>query len=244
MNVRKRFAITLTLCLALFTGCQSAAPSSPTESGFGEPTADSSFSVSSSAPESSASQKPEASSEPPKAPEASASSRETASDSSAPAEITPSPSASQTPSNSSAPSENPPAARPPSEPETVSSTPEDVPSTPAPEPETPVSSEPASSPEDKLEKDRLYYRPEDDPYGVVEIIREYAEEKGFVLDESLTMENSGWNGRPNVADWTLEGVINTLKFHVDKQLEIGGPAYYNVVFRIFQNKLEYIFLIR
>lgn len=237
MNVRKRFAITLTLCLVLFTGCQPAVPSSPTESGFGEPTADSSISVSSSAPESSASQDPEASSEPSKAPETSASSRETASDSSAPAEITPPPSASQTPSNSSVPSANPPAARPPSEPETVFST-------PAPEPETPVSSEPASSPEDKLEKDRLYYRPEADPYGVVEIIREYAEEKGFVLDESLTMENSGWNGRPNVADWTLEGVINTLKFHVDKQLEIGGPAYYNVVFRIFQNKLEYIFLIR
>lgn len=109
--------------------------------------------------------------------------------------------------------------------------------------EPPASSEPSSTtPEYDLVPGQLYDDPEDDPYGIVAIIRDYAESKGFVLNQSLNMENSGWRGRPNITDWTLEGVIDTLKYHVDKIFDRDGPTYYNVAFWIYQGKLEYMFL--
>ena len=111
-------------------------------------------------------------------------------------------------------------------------------------PEPSESQDQKPSPEDGLIPGKQYNAPADDPYGVVTIIRSYAEERGFVLNESLTIENSGYRGHPNVTDWTLEGVIDTLKYHVDKLLEINGASYYNVVYRVFQEKLEYYFLVR
>lgn len=108
----------------------------------------------------------------------------------------------------------------------------------------PVSQEPKPSPEDTLIPGKQYCDPGNDPYGVVAIIRFYAEDKGFVLNESLTIENSGYRGHPNVTDWTLEGVIKTLQYHVDKLLEINGVSYYNVVYRVYEGKLEYYFLVR
>ena len=111
-------------------------------------------------------------------------------------------------------------------------------------PESSVSSELTTSPEDALVPGKQYHDPESDPYGVVVLIRSYADDRGFELHESLTIENSGYRGHPNVTDWTLDGVIETLKYHVDKLLEIQGPGYYNVVYRVYQGKLEYYFLVQ
>gem|GEM_PF-6879140 len=54
--------------------------------------------------------------------------------------------------------------------------------------------------------------------------------------------SAGFRGRPNLTDLSRDSVITTLKFHVDKILEIDGPSYYNVIWWVYQGKIEYIFL--
>lgn len=250
MFTKRNLAVLLTLSFVLFTGCQ-AATSPSEESGFPESPVHEDSQSQTFHMDSSSSEEPctavsgySIESEP--APDPSEADDDIVSPHSS------LPSAEQ-PLPISEPSESPPVENvkptdssssempgPSSPPET--SNPETPPHTDPPEPS--VSSEPETAPEDKLIPGKQYHDPENDPYGVVVLIRKYAEERGFTLNKSLAIENSGYRGHPNVTDWTLEGVIEALKYHVDKLLEIEGPGYYNVVYRISQGKLEYYFLVR
>lgn len=110
------------------------------------------------------------------------------------------------------------------------------------EPDPMPSKAPPSKPVCSLIEGQLYYKPEDDPYGIVVQIREYAEGKGFIFTESLNMENSSWRGRPNHAYLGTDEVLDSLRYHIDKICDLYGPTEYNVAFRIYQGMLEYMFL--
>lgn len=246
LSVNKSVVILLVLCAVLFAGCQSASipslesefsASTVSQTGEEDTSTGTTENVEASIPTDS---------------DTVSGSSETVK-SNPPAQNTSADSSEQLPAPTQTPVPQPTETEKPPVPSHTETRNPDPPKTSEPEPpphtvptEVPSASEPKISPEETLTPGKQYCDPENDPYGVVVIIRAYAEaeERGFVLNESLTIENSGYRGHPNVTDWTLDGVVDTLKYHVDKLLEIQGPSYYNVVYRVYQGKLEYYFLVR
>ena len=245
MNMKRMKFFLAALCFLLLTGCQSkklpAAESStpqPTSHSEESKPADSAADPSSEETEgSSTSDTPSGTETVPDSTASKNASSQTTANSENPnkTDVTP-----PTPNTSSAAPTSPP----------VTETPTSRPTEPEPpaeseEPTTkpPVSSEPSSTTSEyDLVPGQLYDDPEKDPYGIVAIIRKYAESKGFVLNQSLNMGNSGWMGRPNINDLGVNETINSLVYFVDETLKRDGPTYYRVIFRIFEGKLEYMFL--
>jgi len=134
-------------------------------------------------------------------------------------EPTPSASAESTPTGN--PVTSNPSAATSSKPAGTTSNPTPPGTTPSSKPaDPPTTSKPANPPvTSKPPADPVYT--EADYNAIVAEIQKYAQDKEkvkFVWDDAnrLTMDNAGYYGTPNLARDKRDGVISTLKFHIDK----------------------------
>lgn len=79
---------------------------------------------------------------------------------------------------------------------------------------------------------------------IIDIIREYGEEKRFVWNDSLVLgvDGIGYYGRPDLTNDGYDGVISMLKFHCNKIEEFYGPCYFKVIWQQYEGNIEFIVL--
>ena len=116
------------------------------------------------------------------------------------------------------------------------------PSVPLTVPQTEPSAPPSPVVTEPIDLSPVYT--EADYQTIIDIIREYGEEKRFVWNDSLVLgvEGIGYYGRPDLTNDGYDGVISMLKFHCNKIEEFYGPCYFKVIWQLYEGNIEFIIL--